>query len=501
MSVTEGGFTLETLREYAKESRAARVTGILAAIWVLLSIVGLAGVGGMVPPLRELVMVLTVYAGLVFAIGILWRYSRSDALLIVGVVLAMYVVFGLATAVFLGLDLNGVVNTIRRITFLSAVYAMLVLALNLHWGYTGLFNIGVIGFMAVGVYTMSIISGPGDVGLGLPLPLGIVAGVLASAIVGLIAALPALRLKADYLAIVTVAFSEIIRLSLNSTAFDEVTLFGATLGTGGGQGIQTPTNPVRALFYKSPEDTSEGTTALGGTLFDFFDSLTVPLIQGEGVNQSVVIGLVYVVVLVIFLAAFYWLLVRIGNSPFGRVLKASREDEMVAKSLGKHTTMFKIKTFMVGCGLMGLAGILWRGSTGFTIPSDYLPIQTFYVFLALIIGGAGSNTGSVIGGTVFATLLFEGPPQLARIIPRLLDNIFGVDVSSPPSTFVGAVEPLLSVDLTPLIAYSLRNISSLRFILLGVLIIYLMQNKPDGLLGHRKEPAASVDLSRGGDES
>ncbi|WP_250137749.1 branched-chain amino acid ABC transporter permease [Halorientalis salina] len=410
--------------------------------------------------------------------------------------LALYVVFGVAMVVFLELPLNGLVNTLRRITFLSAVYAMLVLALNLHWGYTGLFNIGVAGFMAIGVYTMAIISGP-ELGLGLPLPLGIVGGVLASALVGLIAALPALRLDADYLAIVTVAFSEIIRLTLNSSVFAEMTLFGTTVGTGGGQGIRTPENPIRAIFYTDPGDTSAGLTPVGDVLFEVTGSLKVFLVSGVGIRDSVVIGLAYVIALVAIVAAFYWLLRRIGNSPFGRVLKAIREDEMVANSLGKDTQLFKIKTFMVGCALMGLAGILWRGSTGFTIPSDYMPIQTFYIFLALIIGGAGSNTGSVLGGIVFATLLFEGPPQLARIIPVLLDDLFGLQITDAPNTSIEAIAPLSSLDVTPFIAYSLENISTLRFIFLGVLIVYLMQNRPEGLLGHRKESAAAVDLSAG----
>ncbi|MFD1587494.1 branched-chain amino acid ABC transporter permease [Halorientalis brevis] len=433
----------------------------------------------------------------------LWRYSRNDALLIIGVMLALYVVFGIAMVVFLELPLNGLINTFRRITFLSAVYAMLVLALNLHWGYTGLFNIGVAGFMAVGVYTMAIISGP-ELGLGLPLPLGIIGGVLASALVGLIAALPALRLDADYLAIVTVAFSEIIRLTLNSQVFAETTLFGTTVGTGGGQGISTPENPIRAIFYTDPTDATAGLTPIGEVVFDITGSLEVVLISGVGIRKSVVIGITYAIVLALFVVGFYWLLSRIGNSPFGRVLKAIREDEMVANSLGKNTQLFKIKTFMIGCALMGLAGILWRGSTGFTIPTDYMPIQTFYVFLALIIGGAGSNTGSVLGGIVFATLLFEGPPQLARIIPVLLDDLFGIEVTAAPNNFIEAVGPLASLDVSPFIAYSLQNISTLRFIFLGLLIIYLMQNRPDGLLGHRKEPAAAIDLSArrdGGDET
>ena len=276
-----GGFALADARSYFRDSTAATAAGVLAVLYVLLSIAAMAGVGGTVPAWRETVLVFTVYALLIVAVGMLWRYSRNDAVIIVGVMAAIYVVYLMAGVLFLGLPLNGIVNTLRRITFLSAVYAMLVLALNLHWGYTGLFNIGVAGFMAVGVYTMAMLSGPADIALGLPLPVGIVGGVVAAALVGAIAALPALRLDADYLAIVTVALSEIIRLSYNSTVFQSsiprLRLAGITLlpsipvGTGGGQGIRTPTNPVRALYYKDPGDTSAGLTDLGEFAFGAAD--------------------------------------------------------------------------------------------------------------------------------------------------------------------------------------------------------------------------------------
>jgi branched-chain amino acid transport system permease protein len=496
--------TVSNLLSYTRASKAASAMGVFAALWVVLSLLDVVvGVGGPVGPLQKLLTVAAVYAGLIYAVGALWRYSRNDAVVIVGVMLALYVVFTFATVVFLGMNVNGVVNTLRRVTFLSAAYAMLVLALNLQWGYAGLFNIGIAGFMAVGVYTMAIISGQA-LGFGLPLIFGIVGGTLAAGLVGLVAALPALRLDADYLAIVTVAFSEIIRLALNSGLFAEFSLFGQTVGTGGGQGIALPTNPVRAIFYVNPDDTAAGLTPIGQFVFGELENLEVVFISGEGLRRTVVVGLTYVIVLVIFVAAFYWLLNRTGNSPFGRVLKAIREDETVANSLGKDTQRFKIKTFVVGCALIGLAGILWRGSTGFTIPSDYMPIQTFYIFLALIIGGAGSNTGSVLGGIVFAALLFQGPPQLARIVPVISEDLFGSDLGSAPNTFIDAVAPLLSLDLTPLFAYALRQIATLRFVFLGLLIVYLMQNRPDGLLGHRKEPASAVDPAAresGGDRS
>jgi branched-chain amino acid transport system permease protein len=425
----------------------------------------LPGAGSAIPALREWV-------------------GRSDVHLLFATALGIYLLFtGLSVA--LGLDLNGTVNTLRRITFLSAIYAMLVLALNLQWGYAGLFNLGVAGFMAIGVYTMGMLStAPTSTppGLGLPLPVGIVGGIAVAAVLGAVASLPALRLRGDYLAIVTLAFGEIVRLIYRSPVFQRFRIAGVDLGTGGPQGMILPTNPIRILFYRTPTQVTSEPTALGAAVFGAFEAV--------GVQSTVVEASAYALVVVAAVGLFYWLLRRIGNSPFGRVLKAIREDETVARALGKDTRWFKIKVFALGCGLMGAAAILWRLG-GVASTSDFRPIQTFYVFVALIVGGAGSNTGSVVGGAMFASLLFEGPNFVRRVVTTLLD------VGTAPRTLADAVVALASLDPGPLVAYTVSdvNVAALRLVLLGVVLIYLIQNRPEGMLGHRKEVASSVDLS------
>jgi branched-chain amino acid transport system permease protein len=432
--------------------------------------------------------------------------TRSDVRLLVGLTLGIYLLF-IAFSVLLGLPFNGLVNTLKRITFLSAIYAMLVLALNIQWGYAGLFNIGVAGFMAVGVYAMAVLARAPTAsppGFGLPLALAIVGGVLVTTVVGALAALPALRLEADYLAIVTIAFSEIIRLSVKSPTFQNFTfqytvdvpfsgasydLAGPPLGTGGPQGLNLPANPIRIIFYQEPNSPASDLTGVGAAIIDIFD--------GIGVQETVVIGWVYTLVLVAFVGLFYWLLVRVSNSPFGRVLKAVREDELVASALGKDTSRFKIKAFALGCALTGVAAILWFVDRGFVSPGSFRPIQTFFVFVALIIGGSGSNTGSVVGGAVFASLLFEGPNFVKRVVGQTLQ------VGTVPDTILGAVGALGRLDPGPLLAYTVQdtNIAALRLVLLGAVLVYLVQNRPEGLLGHRKEEASGVDLSiRGGGE-
>lgn len=414
--------------------------------------------------------------------------SIPDVLYILAVMCGLYVLFTGLT-VLLGFDLSGIIDTLRIVTYFTAVYAMLVLALNLHWGYTGLFNIGVAGFMAVGVYTMAMVTGPtnpgptGVPGLGLPLWVGIIVGTLAAALIGAVAALPALRLDADYLAIVTLAFSEIIRLAYNSTSVQEFTIFGTTLGSGGASGINIPTNPQTPI-------TSFFSTGIGKTVLDIAAAI--------GVSRGIVVqNVAYTLVLVVVVAGYYVFVQRIGNSPFGRVLKAIREDELVADSLGKNTRLFKIKVFAVGCGLMGLAGILWFGSDGFVNPLAFRPLITFYVFIALIIGGSGSNTGSVVGAAIFTGIMYYLPQFLGQnstTVLRTIQDAVGGSVTTP-NTFLAAVGALGRLDITAFLAYCFGNIGSLRFIAVGVLLVYLMQHRPDGLFGHRIETAASVPLS------
>lgn len=425
------------------------------------------------------------------------RFKENDLLLVAGMLLGLYLLYTLVSAYLAFMSgatmFNAVANTLRQLTFFIAAYAMLALALNLHWGYTGLFNIGIAGFMAVGVYTMAILAAPptgSPPGLGLPLPLAVVGGVIAAALVGGLTALPALQLDADYLAIVTVGISEIIRLTLNASYFagtvsdpsnsgyNVVELFGFTFGTGGGQGINTGLNQPMSFLFDGP--------------LSFIGQPMLETAQAFGITQSVATGATYaLVLLLVFVTLYYVLLSRIGNSPFGRVLKAIREDELVASSLGKDTRLFKIKVFMVGCGLMGLGGILWQGSYGYVTPNTFRPILTFYIFTALIVGGAGSNTGSIIGGAVFFSLLLEGPRRLANVVQVTVELFTGPIPA--PSNFVVAV-----TSLNPLawLGYAVDNVAYLKFIFLGAVLVYMMQNRPEGLLGHRKETASSVDLSR-----
>jgi len=457
------------------------------------------------------------------------RLAESDTGLILVTMVALYVLFILfGIVLFPASDLVGsLASSLQGVTQWAALYAIMALALNLQWGYAGLLNIGVAGFMAVGVYTMAILYNPINAsppGIGIPfflsdvfgtllglsglgfavgLLVSVLLGMVAAALVGAVAALPAFRVRGDYLAIITVAFSEIIRQLLLAREFQTFTLFGnldfipdVALGTGAAQGIDLPTNPARVLYYADADNPGEGTTALGSVVFEFTGGL--------GIADSVVVAWTYTLLfLVVALVVFYWIVTRIGNSPFGRVLKAIREDEQVAEALGKDTRVFKLKVFVIGCALMGLGGILWEGSKGFTNPTTttFLPLQTFFIFIALSIGGTGSNTGSVLGGALFAGLLFQGPLTVMQI----LGSVFNVGSTQVPPNFADALGALVALDLPRFLAFAFEKRFALRFVLIGTILVVLIHRRPTGLLGHRTEEAASIDLmkdaSGAGDEA
>jgi len=408
---------------------------------------------------------------------------QADAVVIVAAVLGIYVLF-YVLAWGQGLDTNGTVNTLVRVTFLMAAYSILVLALNLHWGYAGLFNIGVAGFMSVAVFTLAIVSGGGEVGMGYPIWAGMIAGMVAAGLLGLLAALPALRLRADYFAIVTLGIAEIVRLLMKSQWLASHRLFGDRIGLQGSAPVEVPS--VQQYVYEflteggSPRDEP---TFVGAQLFEFGSWLDV--------QRTTVMSGAYALVLVVAVVLVYVLLSRIAYSPFGRILKAIREDEGAAQALGKHTARAKIYSFVIGCSLMGLGGMLWQASR-FTVSADaFMPILTFYVFVALIVGGSGSNAGSIVGGVAFVGLLLQGP--------RMLESVISEHTDVPgTNTLYDGLTPIVQGDVMPLIGYALGNIDLFQRMFVGVVLIVLMLKRPDGLLGHRKELAAATDLSRPG---
>ena len=405
---------------------------------------------------------------------------RRDLGLLIGFVAATFAAFFLIGSVA-GLSTNLIVGRLISITLVAAAFAVLALGLNLHWGYTGMFNIGVAGFMAIGVYTMAILTAPADPvgspvgGFGLPVWIGVIGGMVTAGVFGAVLSLPALRVRADYFAIITLGFSEIVRLTLLSGTFREISVGDQLYGTGGGRGIRyEPTSNVVEWLFGFP-----GMASLRESVID--------LIASVGLSSTIFDRFVYAIVVILCVIVAYTLLRRIVSSPFGRVLKAIRDDEIVARSLGKNTQKTKVVAFAVGAALMGLGGMLWLGRTGSVTPEEFMPIITFYVFIALIIGGAGSNTGAVFGAFAFAAFLWEGP----RYFNRVIDAVIDIDA---PSTIAGATAELASLNVVPFISYFLDSLEEIRWIVVGVVLVGLMLYRPSGLFGDRKEIAAGANL-------
>ncbi|MGC8826484.1 MAG: branched-chain amino acid ABC transporter permease [Anaerolineae bacterium] len=260
---------------------------------------------------------------------------------------------------------------------LITIYGILAISLNLMVGMAGLFNLGLAAFYGIGAYTSAILSR----NFGVPVGLSLLAGVALSALIGFVIGLPTVKLVGDYLAVVTMGLGEITRAVFKNWV-------PVTRGPMGLPGI-----PHMSLF---------------GFKLD-----TAPL---------------FLAFSFVMIAISFVFVERIRLSPFGRVLRGVREDEMGAQALGKNTYWYKMIALVVGSGLAGLAGGLFAHYMNFIDPSSFVMWLTFFIFLAIMMGGLGNNLGAVVATGVLMVLReglrFAGlPPAIAAPLQQL---IFGI---------------------------------------------------------------------------
>jgi branched-chain amino acid transport system permease protein len=241
----------------------------------------------------------------------------------------------------------------------ALIFVIICLGLNVQWGEAGLFNVGISGFVAIGAYTSAILTTPpadGRIGgFGLPIVIGWLAAMAVAGLISALVGFVTLRLRADYLAISTFGVAVTVQLvALNAQRL-----------TGGPFGIAFIPRPFAAA---AP------------------DPLAFNLLS---------LATVGTVALAVFLA-----LEHMARSPWGRILRALREDERAAVSLGKNARAYRVQAFALGGAVMGLAGAAQGHFIGFIAPDNYLPTLTFQVWAMLIAGGAGRNLGAVLGGVV-----------------------------------------------------------------------------------------------------
>ncbi len=279
---------------------------------------------------------------------------------------------------------------------IGGIYALLAMGLNLAWGSAGMVNLGLAGFFAVGAYGSAIATGAGA-----PVAAGWAIAIVCGVVAGLVITFATLRLRDDYLAIVTLGFAEVVRL----VALNERWL---TNGADGISGIKAPMKSV-----------------LGQQGFPVF-----------------YLALVTLVVALVWLA-----LRRLDRSPYGRALKAIREDQELTRFAGKPVLRFKLEAFSVAAGIAALAGALYAHFQSYVSPDHFQPLITIYIFLAVTAGGVGRTSGGVLGA--YAVVLYlESTRFIADVIPGL--------------------EPV--------------QLAAVREMLVGAALLLVLLRKPNGLL-------------------
>ena len=294
-----------------------------------------------------------------------------------------------------------VVNFIIYLLTMIGIYGLLSMSLNFQVGFTGLINFGQVAFFCIGAYTSSLLV----VKAGAPILVGFLAGMALSGVFGYIMSIPTKSLKSDYWAIATLASGEIVRL----VALNEGWL------TAGPFGVMSIPRPFLRLFPK-----------------DAYPSF-------------------YLLFVVVCVIGVYFFLSLLTDSPFGRNLKAIRDDEELCLSLGKDTQKLKLQAMVVAGIVAGLAGCLFAFYITYISPENFRPIETFLMWAMIIVGGRGNLMGAIVGAMVI---------QLFNVSTRFIGNYvpFGSD-----------------------------SMAALRMTIIGVLIILFLLYRPEGLFKERKK--------------
>ena len=301
----------------------------------------------------------------------------------------------------------------------AGIFAVATLGLNLQWGFTGIMNVGIVGFFGIGAYAAAFITGPvyrdAFGGFGLHPLVGYLGAMLASGVIATIVGLPTIRLKHDFLAIAT--FGIAVCIQLLAMNWKPVTR--------GFDGLHSLPKPFAAL---------------AGTPFRA--------------------NLLYLVMVLLIIAAITFALERMARSPWGRMLRAVREDEHAAAALGKDAFAIRLQSFVLGAVLMGLSGALYANFLGFISPQDLLPIFTFQVFVMLIVGGSGNNYGALLGTVIIWALWTVTESVLSAILPPGLR----------------------------------QQVSAIRVVMVGAILVAMLLYRPQGLLPERRNASREARL-------
>lgn len=366
------------------------------------------------------------------------RYAKS-AFGTIGLIVA-----GLLISVVMNLWLpTGIVSYLSTFILVAAIYGMLSLGLNVQWGSTGLFNIGIAAFFAIGAFTSALFTTKmpeGAIaafvkqafGFGQPFVVGVIAAGLVSAILGWLIAKPTLHLRGDYLAIATIGIAELIRLIFANE-----------------QWLANGPQPLRGI----PQPLSCLATANGcGFLPGFINNWFAPLAPRD--YPFLYLFIVMAILYLVFLA-----LERMLKSPWGRVLRAVREQEDAANMVGKDVAAFRVQAFVVGSAIMGIGGALYAHYIISIDASHFDPLHgTFLVWAMLMLGGSGNNRGAILGALL----------------------VYGI--WSGASFLVDSIRPALALisDQLP------QRGPYIRLLLISILLIVTVLYRPAGLIPEEK---------------
>jgi neutral amino acid transport system permease protein len=348
-------------------------------------------------------------------------------------------------------------NYIVSLTLFAATYAIFSLGLNLQWGYTGLINFGHVAFLTIGAYTTVLLSSNG-----IPLFLAVLAGGGLAALLGLLIGISTLRLREDYLGIVTIGISELIRLIAQNEGW-------LTKGSFGIQGYPLPLDfqptyltkigyiAVLTIIFgcanwsllrwwrRDPQHWWQALLAIGGGLIVYVAGATSLYTYDSRAGLMLLA--------VVTLSIIYVGLEKLVVSPWGRVLKAIREDEEVPKALGKNVFWYKLQALMIGGGIAGIAGAFYAWQITSVYPTNFEPMMTFNAWTIVMLGGAGNNAGVILGAIIFWTY----------------DTITRLDW------------------INDTLHLSADKMGALRIMVIGLILMVIMMWRPQGFLGNRNE--------------
>ena len=320
--------------------------------------------------------------------------------------------------------MEGFISYLITFGIFVTIWSIFALGLNVHWGYTGIFNFGVAGFFMVGAYTAAVLTKHPAAGgsysqyIGgyeLPFYVGIAGAAVAAGLLALLVGLPTLRLRADYLAIATIGVAEALR----RVAINESDLVN---GTRGMIGIPAPLHGVVS------------------TRSDYYSLLFL--------------GLALVVLAIIYVAVE-----RGIRSPWGRVLRAMREDELTTAASGKNVNAFRMQSFVLGAMIMGVGGAMYAYHIRAIAPETFEPLfGTFIIWAMLIVGGSGNNKGALLGAFVVWGI-WSGTGQLVQRLPEALEE----------------------------------RVFYFRLLFIGLLIVGTLLLRPNGILGEERRVSIFVE--------